>query len=327
MQKLMPPEPAGPLVAVLIYDGLCTFEFGQAYELFGLPRPEFGANWYRYQTVAIEDGPILAAGGLEIKAEQQLNALELADIIIIPGWRGIETPVPKDLTEALQQAHKRGARLASICSGAFVLAEAGLLNGRVATTHWRYADALQARFPAINVKEDRLYSETDRVFTSAGSAAGLDLALHIIRQDYGSKVANTVAKRLVAPPLREGTQTQYAEQPVPDQRESKRFAALFEKLEKNRAYTMSVPEMAQLMGMSQRTFIRKFSKVTGLAPAEWRRSRQLETAKHLLETEETLDMENLSHLSGFGSAATLRHHFRSKYGTTPTAYRRQFQMR
>ncbi|GHB46218.1 transcriptional regulator FtrA [Pseudovibrio japonicus] len=320
-------KPEGPLVATLIYDGLCTFEFGQTYELFGLPRPEFGSNWYRYETVAIEDGPLRAAGGLEIKAEKQLEALERADIIIIPGWRGIETPVPEDLIVALCKAHQRGARLASICSGAFVLAQAGLLNGRTATTHWRYAQALQSEFPAINVEEDRLYSETDRVFTSAGSAAGMDLALHIIRQDYGAQIANSVAKRLVAPPFREGTQTQFAEQPVPDQRESKRFASLFEELEKKRAYTMSVPEMAELMGMSQRTFIRKFSKVTGQAPAEWRRAKQLETAKHLLEAEETIDMEKLSHLSGFGSAATLRHHFRSKYGTTPTAYRRQFQTR
>ncbi|WP_109314270.1 transcriptional regulator FtrA [Pseudovibrio ascidiaceicola] len=327
MVQSTPRSPEGPLVATLIYDGLCTFEFGQAYELFGLPRPELGANWYRYETVAIEDGPIRAAGGLEIKAEKQLDALEHADIILIPGWRGIETPVPEDLIEALCTAYNRGARVASICSGAFVLAQSGLLNGRTATTHWRYAEALQTEFPSINVEEDRLYSETDRVFTSAGSAAGIDLALHIIRQDYGSQIANSVAKRLVAPPFREGTQTQFAEQPVPDERESKRFASLFEELEKKRAYTMSVPEMADLMGMSQRTFIRKFSKVTGLAPAEWRRTKQLETAKHLLEAKETMDMERLSHLCGFGSAATLRHHFRSKYGTTPTAYRRQFQTR
>ncbi|KZL15756.1 HTH-type transcriptional regulator CdhR [Pseudovibrio axinellae] len=319
--------PEGPLVVTLIYDGLCTFEFGQAYELFGLPRPELGANWYRYQSVAIEDGPIRAAGGLEIKAEKQLDVLEEADIILIPGWRGIDTPVPEDLIQALCNAHQRGARVASICSGAFVLAQAGLLNGRTATTHWRYAKALKTGFPSINVEDDRLYSETERVLTSAGSAAGIDLALHIIRQDYGVQVANSVAKRLVAPPFREGTQRQFVEEPVPEQRESRRFAALFEELEKKRAYTMSVCEMAELMGMSQRTFIRKFTKVTGQAPAQWRRAKQLATAKHLLEAEDTVDMERLSHTCGFGTAASLRHHFRTKYGTTPTAYRRQFKAR
>lgn len=169
----IPESPEGPLVATLIYDGLCTFEFGLAYELFGLPRPELGKNWYRYQTVAIEDGPINAAGGLEINAQASLDVLGQADIIIIPGWRGLDTPVPEALKHALCDAYARGARVASICSGAFVLAQVGLLSGRTATTHWRYAEKLQKDYPEIRVEVGHLYSQTDRVLTSAGSAAGL----------------------------------------------------------------------------------------------------------------------------------------------------------
>jgi len=197
-----------------VYDGLCTFEFGIGVEVFGLSRPEFDC-WYRFQTVAVENGPLRATGGVTIKATHDLNALSEADLILVPGWRGVDSPVPKQLTAALRKAHDRGARVASICSGVFVLAAAGLLDGRRATTHWRYVGALQLRHPAIEVDADVLYIDDGSVLTSAGSAAGLDLCLHIVRCDWGAARANSVARRLVLPAHRDGGQRQFIQTPVP----------------------------------------------------------------------------------------------------------------
>ena len=197
-----------PQVVVLAYDGLCTFEFGVAVEIFGLPRPEMGEHWYRFAVAAVDEGELRATGGVRVMADGNLSLLEHADTIIVPGWRGIDSPVPNALCQALQRANQRGCRMLSICSGVFVLAAAGLLSGKQATTHWRYTEELQQRFPQIQVVEDVLYIAEDNVFTSAGSAAGIDLCLHVVRLDYGLEIANQVARRLVIQPHRDGTQKQ-----------------------------------------------------------------------------------------------------------------------
>ena len=193
------PNLRGPLVVALLYDGLCTFEFGIAAEIFGLARPEMGPEWYRFASAAVEPGPLRAHGGFSIHADGGVDLLNEADLIIVPGWKGAEVSVPTDLLAQLKRAHVRGARLASICSGAFVLAATGLLDGGVATTHWRYAGAMRRQFPRVTVDESSLYRGADQIFTSAGSAAGIDLLIEIVRQDFGPEAANSVARRIAMP--------------------------------------------------------------------------------------------------------------------------------
>ncbi len=180
-------------VAILAYDGLCTFEFGIAVEIFGLARPEFDFPWYQHRIVAVDQGPMRATGGIQVLADGGMELLETARTIIIPGWRSRSDPVPATLLAALRRAHGRGARLVSICSGVFVLAASGLLDGLRATTHWRYTDELSARYPNILVDPDVLYVDAGQLLTSAGSAAGIDACLHLVARDFGTQVANSVA--------------------------------------------------------------------------------------------------------------------------------------
>jgi len=202
------------LVAIIAYDGLCTFEFGVAVEIFGLARPEFDFPWYEHRIVAVDDGPLRAMGGFQVLADGGMELLDTARTIVIPGWRSRSEPPSEDLLAALRNAHARGARLLSICSGAFVLAAAGLLDGLGATTHWRYTDELAESFPAILVDPDVLYVDSGQVITSAGSAAGIDACLHLVARDFGAQVANTVARRLVMPTQRTGGQAQFIPSPV-----------------------------------------------------------------------------------------------------------------
>ena len=221
IDQLMPtPKPArkarNPLVVALrVYDGLCAFEFSCAAEVFGLARPELGPDWYRFETCS-RGRSVSSQYGMRMRAANGLERLLAAGTIVIPGWEGIDVPVPQAILDALRDAHSRGARLLSICSGAFVLAATGLLDGRRATTHWRYAEALQRRYPKICVDANVLYVDEGSVLTSAGSAAGLDLCLHLVRRDYGSATANQVARRLVISPHRDGGQAQFLERPVED---------------------------------------------------------------------------------------------------------------
>lgn len=312
-----------PLVVALAYDGLCTFEFGVAVEVFGLPRPEMGDNWYRFAVAGIEPGELRATGGIRLAVDGGLELLAQAGTIIVPGWRGADEPVPQQLCEALQAAHLRGARVMSICSGVFVLAAAGLLNGLSASTHWRYTEKLQQRYPEIQVMPDVLYIDNGSVLTSAGSAAGIDLSLHLVRCDYGQAAANSVARRLVVPPHRVGGQAQFIEQPIPVAYESKRLSPLFDYLRTHLANAHSVESLAAFTGMSPRTFLRRFTAATGSTPARWLLNVRLTRSRDLLESS-TLSIDEIAGLVGFGSAATLRHHFRGKLSTTPAAYRKTF---
>ena len=201
-------------VVALAYDRLCTFEFGCTVELFALERPELDVDWYRFAVCAVEPGIIRAAGGITVQAPYAPELLAQADTIVIPGWRDADEAPPPALLALLRAAHARGARLCSICSGVFVLAAAGLLDGQRATTHWRYAEKLAQRYPRVRVEPDHLYVDNGQVITAAGSAAGLDMLLHVVRRDYGARIGNLVAQRLVVAPHREGGQAQFLPRPL-----------------------------------------------------------------------------------------------------------------
>lgn len=313
---------SGPLVAALVYDGLCTFEFGVAAEVFGLPRPELGPDWYRFASCAIEPGPLRAMGGLTVQADAGPEVLAEADLIIAPGWKGADVPVPEPLIEALRAAHARGARLMSICSGLFVLAATGLLDGRRVTTHWRYTETLAARHPSLQFDGEVLYVDEGRIFTSAGSAAGIDLSLYIVRRDYGPEVANQVARRLVMPAHRNGGQLQYVERPVPD-RENARLSDVLAVVRARPDHPFTVAELAKMSALSERSLHRRFLDTVGEPPASWLTGLRVDRARELLETG-VLPMDEVARLSGFGSAALLRHHFRRRLKVSPQEYRATF---
>jgi AraC family transcriptional activator FtrA len=310
------------LVAALLHEKVATFELGIVAEIFGLPRPEMGRDWYRFVTVAEEQRPLRATGGLRVSPEAGLEMLAGAGTIVIPGWRtdgGTPTPAVK---KALLEAHDRGARLVSICSGAFLLAACGFLAGRRATTHWRYADQLKRLHPDVEVDPGVLYVDEGQVLTSAGSAAGVDLMLHIVRKDFGAKVANEIARRMVMAPHREGGQAQFIERPVP-RRANHGLGPLLETIRRQPAERWTIARMARRLAMSQRTFIRRFQESTGMSPGEWVVATRLEVARFLLEAT-AADLDEVSQSSGFGNPAALRHHFRRQIGLTPSAYRAQF---
>ena len=309
-------------VVAVVYDDLCTFEFGIAVELFGLPRPEFDV-WYSFQTATVDRGPLRAIGGISIHGARSLRALNSAGTIVVPGWRRIDRPVPARLTKKLQRAFDEGARVLSICSGAFVLGAAGLLDGRRVTTHWRYADALAERFPRARVDRDVLYVDEGPILTSAGSAAGLDMGLHLIRRDHGAEVANLVARRLVVPPHRDGGQKQFIEAPANPDADARTFAALLDQLRAAPAEPHTLASMAGRVHMSTRTFVRRFKAVTGTTPHRWLQAERVRHAQRLLETT-ALSLGAVAEQSGFGDPQLLRLHFRRVLGTAPTTYRRAF---
>lgn len=312
----------GPQVCILVYDGLCTFEFGITYELFGLPRPEF-PRWYRFATASVDDGPMRAAGGLSFTATGGLEQLAEADLIVCPGWRGANEPVPAALCAALQAAHAGGARVASICSGVFVLAAAGLLDGRRATTHWRYAEKLAAMYPAITVESDLLYIDNGSVLTSAGSAAGMDLGLHIIRQDFDTEHANTVARRLVVPAQRDGGQRQFVTAPVPKARGG-RIAPLLDSIRQRLNEDWPIARMAQVSGLSDRTLARRFREATGETPQGWLTATRVARAAELLESG-SVPLDDIAAACGFGSAETFRREFKRLKGVPPSRHRAGFR--
>ncbi len=321
MPIAQPPE--NLLVAALAYDQLCSFEFGCAVEVFGLPRPELGDHWYRFVTCASEPGPLRAMGGFTLESPAGLDVLARAGTIVIPGWKGADVLPSPELIEALNAAYAGGARLVTICSGVFVLAAAGLLDGRRVTTHWRYTDKLKAMYPHLDVDPNVLYVDAGRILTSAGSAAGLDLCLHLVRRDFGPAIANQVARRLVIAPHRNGGQAQFIERPVMPERYG-RLADLIGRLTARLHEPLTIENMAELAAMSTRNFIRRFQEATGKTPGDWLIDARLERARELLETT-SMSVEDIAHRSGFGTSATLRNHFRRRLQLAPLEYRERFQ--
>ncbi|NOX57808.1 MAG: helix-turn-helix domain-containing protein, partial [Planctomycetes bacterium] len=299
----------GPRVVVVVYNGLCTFEFGIAVEIFGLSRPELGNDWYRFQVCSAEGPEVPVVGGVHVRVEAGLEALEQADIVVVPGWRDPRQRPPGELTAAIIGAHERGARIVGICGGVFVLAATGLLSNKRATTHWRFLDDFIARNPDIRVDRAPLYCDDDRILTSAGSAAGIDLCLHIVRSDYGTEIANIVARRLVTAPLRGGDQPQRRSEDLVPACKDQQLADFLLHLKADLATQYTSVAAARELSMSQRTFHRKFHALTGESYGQWVSKQRLERAKNLLR-ETDLSIEQITEACGFASSGSLRRLFR-----------------
>ena len=313
------------LVVALAYDQLCLFEFGCTVEFFALERPELGVPWYDFAVCAAQPGPLRVAGGLTLLAPLSLEALDRADTIMLPGWRDADEVPPAAVLDKIRAAWQRGARLCSICSGVFILAAAGVLDGKRATTHWRYAQRLAQRYPAITVEADALYVDEGRIITSAGSAAGLDMLLHLVRRDHGARIGNLVAQRLVVAPHRDGGQAQFVPRPmgVHVGQQAGRLARLMDWLRAHPALPHTLASMAQRAAMSPRTLQRQFLAQSGLGPIDWLIRERVAIARDLLE-EPATPMAQVAELAGFGSEESLRRHFRRLVLTSPGAYRRRF---
>lgn len=312
-----------PRVVTLIYDGLCTFEYGIVAEVFGLLRPELGGHLYQFSSVAVEKQPVSAAGGLTVSASGTQGDLDQADTVVVPGWRGRDEPVPRKLIESIQCAHKRGARLVSICSGIYVLAAAGLLSDRSATTHWKYIEDFSSKYPDVVIEPNALYIEDGNIITSAGSSAGIDACLHIVRSDYGFKIANTVAKRMLMHAHRDGGQSQFVEQPLPKKGADDRLSKVIEHVRAKIDEPYQISSMAAIAGMSSRTFQRRFQAYTGLPAMQWLTKQRIQKSCLLLETTD-LSVDTISQSIGFGSAEAMRYHFRQLLEISPIDYRRRF---
>lgn len=315
-------QPTPGLVAILAYDGLCTFEFGIAVEIFGLTRPEFDFPWYTHQIVAVDQGPMRAMGGIQVLADGGMELLAEARTIIIPGWRDRSAAVPDELIAALRQAHARGARLLSICSGVFVLAATGLLDGHGATTHWRYTSELAERFPAIQVDPDVLYVDSGQVITSAGSAAGIDACLHLVARDFGTQVANAVARRLVMSPQRSGGQAQFIPTPVSPTPRSD-LSRVMQWARERLHQPLEVRDLANEAAMSERTFLRRFTEASGQSPKTWLQHERMGRARELLEGSQQ-NTEQIAERCGYRSVESFRVAFRTVVGVPPSVYRERF---
>lgn len=313
-----------PSVVCIVYDGLSLFEAGIASEVFGTAHPEPGRTLYRFRMAQAEPGVLRARGGLRLQAHGGLRLLRDADLIIVPGWRDHRETPPTPLLAALRAAHGRGARLLSICTGAFVLAAAGLLDGRSATTHWRYATAFRDRFPSVNLQPEVLYVDEGDVITSAGSAAGIDACLHALRKDHGVAVANTVARAMVTPPHRGGGQVQFV--PAPVARDDTGLMAPVMDWARARIHRpLRVSELAARSAMSERSFLRHFTTQVGVGPKEWLRRERVARAQQLLE-QTGKRLEAVAEDAGFGSVTAMRAAFRDLTGAPPTQHRKQFRV-
>ncbi|MGO8887341.1 MAG: helix-turn-helix domain-containing protein [Streptosporangiaceae bacterium] len=315
-------------VAAVVLDGFTPFELGVLCEVFGVDRTDDGLPAYDFAVAAGEPGPLRSEAGFTLETPFGLERLEEADLITVPaanerGGRSCREDYPEDMLAALRRCVDRGGRVLSVCSGAFALGAAGLLDNRRCTTHWRHADQLALTYPAAKVDPSVLYVEDGPVITSAGTAAGIDACLYLVRQEQGSRVANAIARRMVVPPHRDGGQAQYVERPVagPD---ADTLGEVIRWMEQHLGQQASIRDLAARAAMSPRTFARRFVQETGTTPRHWLTGQRILAAQHLLE-ESDATIEVIAARTGFGNATALRHHFRAWCATTPQAYRRQFR--
>ncbi|MEU4641160.1 helix-turn-helix domain-containing protein [Micromonospora sp. NPDC023814] len=312
-------------VAVLALDRVAAFELGVLAEVFGTDRTADGFPGYRFHVCSPDGGPVRTTSGFQLTPHADLGPLEDADLVAVPAHEHGST-VPAPVLDALRRAADRGAYVFSVCSGAFVLGEAGLLDGRECTTHWRYVDELQRRHPTAKVRCNSLYVQDDRLITSAGTAAGIDACLHLVRQEHGSATATRLARRMVVPPHRDGGQSQYVEAPIPRTPEAATLEPVLEWLMGHLDRPVTVDELAARAGMAPRTFARRFRAETGTTPHDWLTNQRVLLARRLLE-ETRLSVEAVADRAGFGDAAALRHHFTRRVGATPQTYRATFRDR
>ncbi|MGI5170764.1 helix-turn-helix domain-containing protein [Spirillospora sp. CA-253888] len=309
-------------VAVAITDGMLHFELSVAFEIFGPAPAAVTVPWYDL----VGCGPrAVRAGRFVLEPDHGFDRLADADTVIVPAWADVDEPPPAELTDAVRAAHEAGARVAALCTGAFVLAAAGLLDGRRATTHWAHADALAARHPRTQVDPDVLYVDNGSVLTSAGKAAALDLCLHLVRLDHGSAVANAVARRLVVPPHRDGGQAQFVTTPVPPP-DNHPLADLLPWVVERLDRPLTVEDLARRARMSSRQLGRHFRSVTGTTPLQWLLTQRIRHAQELLEGSDD-SVEAIAAATGMGTATTLRRHFNRTVGVPPDTYRRTFRSR
>lgn len=318
---MTPSPPPLRSVAVLVDHTVAPFEFAIPCEVFGIDRSPQGLPRFDFSVCAVEPGPYRTSLGFELVVPNGLAPVAEADLVVVPALTRFDHP-REEILDALRAAVDRGARVVSLCSGAFVLAWAGLLDGRRATTHWFHAQAFAERFPQVELVRDVLYVEDGPVLTSAGTAAGIDLCLHLVRQSYGAEVANAVARRMVVPPHRDGGQAQFVETPVRTV-EAATLAPVLDWAQQHLDRDLSVAVLARRAAMSERTFARRFREETGTTPHHWVLLQRVALAERLLEQGD-LPIEQVARSSGFGSATMLRHHFLRVRGTTPTGYRRTF---
>jgi AraC family transcriptional activator FtrA len=311
-------------VVTVVGDHLPVFEMAVPCEVFGIHRPEIPSWSYEHVVATARPRPIPAGNGLLITPQAGLEAIGTADTVLIPGWSAPDRYVEPELIDALVTAHRRGARLVSVCTGAFALAATGLLDGRRATTHWMYAEELATRYPAITVDPTVLYIDEGSILTSAGTAAGIDLCLHLVRCDLGADAANTVARRMVVPPHRDGGQAQFVQTPVPPGADDDILGPVLSWMAEHLDEALTVDDLAARAAVSPRTFARRFVEVTGTTPIQWLLAQRVLRARALLEST-NLPIERIAHECGFSTGAGLRTHFQRLVGASPLTYRRAFR--
>ncbi len=312
-------------VGVLVVADTNPFEMGVATEVFGLDRPELPGRPYHLETCGT--GAVrMRQGFFTLEPSASLEALATMDTVIVPGHPTPNEAAAPEVIDVLRSAHANGSRIVSFCSGSLLLAEAGLLDGRRATTHWRYAEELARRFPGVDLRHDVLYVEDDPIYTAAGSAAALDLALHLVRLDHGEEAVNIVARRLVFPAHRPGDQRQFVDPPTPERFDGPSLEGLQQFVEERLHEPIPVPLLADQVNMSVTGFHRWFKAAVGSTPQQWVILQRVGRARRLLEATDAT-VEQIAHHAGFGTSTNLRQHFRRTVGTTPTAYRAAFEQR
>lgn len=314
------------IVAVLLFSGGPIFESSIPLSVFGIDRQDAGVPRYRLLVSAGEEGPLRTTGGLELTAPHGLEAIARAGTVVVPAWRSITSPPPEEALDALRRAHEEGARIVGLCTGAFVLAAAGLLDGRPATTHWMYAPTLAKRYPSVHVDPRELFVDDGDVLTSAGTAAGIDLCLHIVRTDHGNEAAGALARRLVVPPRRSGGQERYLDRSLPEEIGADPLAEVVAWALEHLHEQFDVETLAARAYMSRRTFDRRFRSLTGSAPLQWLITQRVLQAQRLLETSD-YSVDEVAGRCGFRSPVALRGHFRRQLGSSPAAYRAAYRAR
>ncbi|MFT6284966.1 MAG: AraC family transcriptional activator FtrA [Arenicella sp.] len=308
-------------VAILAFDQIAMFELACAVEIFALPRPEY-KNWYQTDVICFDKGNIQSTGGISLTVKF-VDDLSHYQTLVVPSWSTINNHLRLDMAEKINMFAQQGKRIVSLCSGAFLLAQLGLLQNKRATTHWRYSDIFKQRFPLVNFVDDVLYTHDQNISCSAGSAAALDLGIDIVRQDFGHEVANQVARRLVISPHRHGGQSQYMETPVAKNTGS--FSRTLDWTIKHLNQPLTVDDLAQQANMSRRSFDRHFKSALGVSPKAWINQQRINLAKQLLEVED-LSIEQLARKVGYDNGITLRFNFNKYVGVAPSQYQSQFKM-